>query len=90
MILFNIGKMSTLLMWLPVVWNLLLPLPAPWDYYVMVFGVIMFAVHFLEWLVVYGKLKARGHGGMMDMVMVILVGLFHWLPIVKQPELSGE
>ncbi len=86
--LFYIGKLSTLLMWVPVIWNLLLPFPAPWDYYVMIFSVILFGAHFLEWLVVYGKLKARGRGGLMDMVMVLLVGFFHWLPIVKQPEKS--
>jgi len=33
---------------------------------------------------VQGKLRAHDKAGIMDAVMVILVGFFYWLPIFKQ------
>ena len=47
-------------------------------------GVFVFFAHLGELLLVQGKLRACGKAGIMDAVMVILVGFFYWLPIFQQ------
>lgn len=81
---FSVGSKLTLGFWvLPLAG--LLHLLGDWSSFFVTLGVIILAAHVLELVWKYGALKARGRAGPMDIVMVLLLGLFYWMPILKQP-----
>lgn len=82
---FSVGKLLTLGFWLLPVGGLLKLFGEPWDGYFVIAGMVILLVHMLELALNYGKLKAKGRAEPMDVIMVLLVGLFHWVPILREP-----
>lgn len=82
----TIGKFLTLGFWALPLLALFGLLGEPWNQYMLWAGVFVFFAHLGELLLIQGKLRARDSAGIMDAVMVILVGFFYWLPIIKQPK----
>jgi uncharacterized protein YhhL (DUF1145 family) len=82
---FLIGKLATLGFWILPVLALLGVFGPPWDHRLLAIAFVIFLAHLGELVFVFGKLKAAGRAEMLDVVMVILVGLFHWLPIIRKP-----
>ena len=80
----TLGKYLTLGFWALPLLALFGALGEPWSQYMLWAGVFVFFAHLGELLLVQGKLRACGKGGIMDAVMVILVGFFYWLPIFQQ------
>jgi uncharacterized protein YhhL (DUF1145 family) len=80
----TLGKYLTLGFWALPLLALFGALGEPWNQYMLWAGVFVFFAHLGELLLVKGKLRACGKAGIMDAVMVILVGFFYWLPIFQQ------
>ena len=79
----TVGKYLTLGLWVLPVLVLCGVLDSPLDYYVLWGTALLFFAHVGELLIVQGKLKNHGRNTSIDGLMVILVGLFHWVPIVR-------
>jgi len=80
---FAMGKWLTLGFWVLPIGALLGLFGAPWDGYFIIAGGVILVAHVLELGLNFGKLKAVGRADTMDVVMVLLVGLFHWMPILR-------
>jgi uncharacterized protein YhhL (DUF1145 family) len=70
--------------WVAFVVNLVMPFPGEWNTGVLYIGLGLLAVHFIEFILVFKKLKALGHTSVKDFVLVLLVGLFHWMPLLRK------
>ena len=81
---FSIGKILTLGFWVLPILALLGVFPSSWNDIILIIAAVIFVAHLGELALFYGKLKAKGHGELSDVVMVILVGLFHWMPLLKE------
>ncbi len=81
---FTIGKLLTLGFWILPLLALLGVFAPPWDYRLLAIAFVIFLAHLGELIFVHGKLRAAGRAETRDIVMVILVGLFHWVPILRQ------
>ena len=81
---FTLGKYLTLGFWVLPLLALFGALGEPWNQRMLWAGVFFFFAHLGELIMVQGKLRAHDKAGIMDAVMVILVGFFYWLPIFKQ------
>lgn len=80
---FSTGKWLTLGFWVLPIGGLLGLFDEPWDGYFVIAGAVILIAHALELALNFGKLKAIGRTDTMDVVMVLLVGLFHWMPILR-------
>ncbi len=80
---FSLGKWLTLGFWVLPIGGLLGLFDEPWDGYFVIAGAVILIAHALELALNFGKLKAIGRTDTMDVVMVLLVGLFHWMPILR-------
>ncbi len=69
--------------WLVFLVNLLMPIGgeevAQW---ILRIGVVLLVIHALELAVVYKSLKKIERTSAVDVVWVLLVGLFHWKPLL--------
>lgn len=70
--------------WLAFLLNLVMPFPGSWNPGVLYVGLALLAIHFLEFIVMFTKLKAVNHTSAKDFVLVMLVGLFHWMPLIRK------
>lgn len=82
---FTIGKWLTLGFWLLPLLALFGVFAPPWDLYLLKIGFVILLVHLIELVFVYGGLRTLGRAEVVDLVMVMLVGLFHWVPILRNP-----
>ena len=46
-------------------------------------GIVILALHVIELVFVYGKLKSIGRSSMKDMLSVLAFGLLFWWPLLK-------
>ena len=46
-------------------------------------GMVILALHVIELVFVYGKLKSIGRSSMKDMLSVLAFGLLYWRPLLK-------
>lgn len=79
-----IGKIGTLAFWILPVLALAGVFAPPWGYGILAAAFLLFAAHVVEFISVHGKLRAVGRDQTFDIVMVLLVGFFHWLPILRR------
>lgn len=79
-----IGKLAMLGFWILPVLAVLGIFAPPWDYRLLAIAFVILLAHLGELVFVFGKLKAAGRAEALDVVMVILVGLFHWVPILRK------
>lgn len=80
----TIGKLLTLGFWILPLLALLGVFAPPWDFRLLAIAFVIFVAHLGELVFVHGKLRTAGRAETSDIVMVILVGLFHWVPILRQ------
>jgi putative membrane protein len=81
---FTIGKLLTLAFWILPLLALLGVFAPPWDYRLLAIAFVILLAHLGELAFVHGKLRTAGRAETTDILMVILVGLFHWMPILRK------
>ncbi|GMU46210.1 MAG: DUF1145 domain-containing protein [Pseudomonadales bacterium] len=81
---FTIGKWLTLGFWLLPLLALFGVFAPPWDFRLVALGFVILIAHLLELVFVYGGLRTAGRAEVIDLVLVMLVGLFHWVPILRR------
>ncbi len=80
----KINKVALLIFWLAFVVNLFVPLGDAASVWVMRIGVALLAIHALELVFVFKGLKRIERTTPADMVWVLLIGLFHWKPLLSK------
>lgn len=81
---FTVGKWLTLGFWILPLLALFGVFASPWDLYLLKIGFVILIAHLLEVVFVYGGLRTAGRAEAVDIVLVMLVGLFHWVPILRR------
>ncbi len=80
----KINKYALLGFWLAFAINLFMPLGGEIGTWVMRIGLALLAIHALEMVFVYKGLKRIDRATPVDFVWVLLVGLFHWKPLLSK------
>ena len=70
--------------WIAFLVNLAMPFPDDVNKVVLYVGLVLLAIHLLEFFIVFKKLKAVDCITVKDFVLVLLVGLFHWVPLLRK------
>lgn len=83
----GLGKLLTLLFWLVVLVNLLIPFINPLHLLVNMAGALLAVIHFLEALLCFRSLKGRAHPWR-DRLKILLFGVFH-LQTIPAPAVPG-
>ncbi|MEH6347183.1 MAG: DUF1145 domain-containing protein [Bermanella sp.] len=81
---FKMNIYGLMLFWLVFVVNIFMPLGETAGLWIMRIGVALLVAHALELAVVYKRLHKIDRTKPMDIVWVLLVGLFHWTPLLKK------
>ena len=81
---FKMNIYGLVLFWLAFVVNIFMPLGEVAGLWIMGIGVALLFAHALELAVVYKRLQKVDRTKPMDIVWVLLVGLFHWVPLLKK------
>lgn len=85
MTLFNtVNRLALYAFWVVFVVNFVMPLFATEINYIFYVGLGLLVIHALEFALVFNRLKQRGRAGFSDFAAVLLVGLFHWMPILRR------
>ena len=77
------NKVVLLIFWLGFAVNFFVPFidtELPW---ILWSGLAMFAVHALELMVMFKKLREAGHASIKNSLMVLLFGILHWRPLLR-------
>ena len=74
---------SFILIWVLFSLNLTATLFGSVNLLVYWIGITLIAVHFLELLLVFGKLKSKGHGAKKIILSVLAFGVLYWRPLLK-------
>ena len=82
----SLGKFSTLGLWVLPLLALIGVFSSEWNHNILWVTVAIFFAHLGELVVIQGKLKMHDRDTIQDGLMVILVGFFHWLPIIKKAD----
>ena len=85
-IFLTIGKFSTLGLWVFPLLALIGVFSPEWNHNILWIAVAIFFAHLGELIGIQGKLKMNDRDTIHDGLMVILVGFFHWLPILKKAQ----
>ncbi len=83
----GLGKLLTLLFWLVVLVNLLMPFINPLHLLVNVAGALLAVIHFLEALLCFRSLRGRAHPWR-DRLKILFFGVFH-LQTIPAPAVQG-
>ncbi|ROM70223.1 hypothetical protein BK654_28220 [Pseudomonas brassicacearum] len=86
-VFWGLGRLLTLLFWLVVLVNLIMPFVYPLHGLVNIAGAMLLAVHLLELLFFRASFRGRPSPGR-DRLRVLLFGLFHLQTIPTAPEAS--
>lgn len=70
--------------WLVFLANLLMPIGETASEWIMRIGVALLVIHALELAVVFKGLKKIDRTSPVDIIWVLLVGLFHWKPLLSK------
>ncbi|WP_434628836.1 DUF1145 domain-containing protein [Pseudomonas sp. Z1-14] len=82
-----LGRVLTLLFWLVVLVNLVMPFVHPLHLLVNLAGVSLLAIHLLELLLFRARFRGRPAPGR-DRLRVLLFGIFHLQTLPTAPEAS--
>ncbi|WLG97020.1 DUF1145 domain-containing protein [Pseudomonas sp. FP198] len=82
-----LGRLLTLLFWLVVLVNLVMPFVHPLHLLVNLAGVSLLAIHLLELLLFRARFRGRPAPGR-DRLRVLLFGIFHLQALPTAPEAS--
>lgn len=80
----NFNRAVGLLLLTAFIINLVMPFPGAWGPGVLKVGLVLLAVHTLEFIIVYKKLKAIGRATAADLFWTLLIGFVHWKPLLKK------
>lgn len=69
--------------WLLFIINTLMPFDGYWGLSIMAVGVLIMTLHLAELAVVYQRLVVVGRADRRDVVGVLLFGVLHWLPLLR-------
>ncbi|WP_210643135.1 MULTISPECIES: DUF1145 domain-containing protein [unclassified Pseudomonas] len=86
-VFWGLGRLLTLLFWLVVLVNLILPFVHPLHLLVNFAAALLLAVHLLELLLFRASFRGRPSPGR-DRLRVLLFGIFHLQTIPTAPEAS--
>ncbi|KHK61382.1 MULTISPECIES: DUF1145 domain-containing protein [Pseudomonas] len=86
-VFWGLGRLLTLVFWLVVLVNLLLPFVHPLHVLVNLAGALLLAVHLLELLLFRAQFRGRPAAGR-DRFRVLLFGIFHLQTLATAPEAS--
>lgn len=86
-VFWGLGRLLTLLFWLVVLVNLIMPFVHPLHLLVNFAGALLLAVHLLELLLFRASFRGRPSPGR-DRLRVLLFGIFHLQTIPTAPEAS--
>ncbi len=70
--------------WLAFLVNIAMPFNEPWGGSVMNVGLALLAIHLLELVLVYRKLKLIERAKPIDLCWVMLLGILHWRPLLRK------
>lgn len=70
--------------WVAFLVNLVMPFPGDYNTGVLYIGLGLLVVHLLEFFIVFKRLKDVNRVTPKDFVLVMLVGLFHWVPLLRK------
>jgi len=70
--------------WLVFLANLLMPIGEEASQWILRIGVALLVIHVLELAVVFKGLKKIDRTSPIDIIWVLLVGLFHWKPLLSK------
>lgn len=77
------------LFWLAFAVNLVAPLAGTTGEWINNIGLLLIAVHILELVINYKKLKAINHASAKDLLLIILFGTLYWKPLLAQHQTKG-
>ena len=80
----NLNRAVGLLLLAAFIINLVMPFPGAWGSGVLKVGLVLLAVHTLEFVIMYKKLKAIGRATAADLFWTLLLGFVHWKPLLKK------
>ncbi|MCP2070807.1 UNVERIFIED_ORG: putative membrane protein [Pseudomonas lini] len=86
-VIWGLGRLLTLLFWLVVLVNLIIPFVHPLHLLVNFAGALLLAVHLLELLLFGASFRGRPSPGR-DRLRVLLFGIFHLQTLPTAPEAS--
>ncbi|MGE8148147.1 DUF1145 domain-containing protein [Pseudomonas frederiksbergensis] len=86
-VFWGLGKLLTLLFWLVVLVNLLIPFINPLHLLVNMAGALLAVIHFLEALLCFRSLRGRAHPWR-DRLKILFFGVFH-LQTIPAPAVPG-
>ena len=70
--------------WVAFLVNLVMPFPGDFNAGVLYIGLGLLVVHLLEFFIVFKRLKDVNRVTPKDFLLVMLVGLFHWVPLLRK------
>jgi uncharacterized protein YhhL (DUF1145 family) len=83
--IFNqLNKIGLYAFWVDFIVNLIAPFSGEWGASVLYIGLGLLVVHLIEYALVFKRLKSIDKTSPKDFVMVMLVGLFYWVPLLKK------
>ena len=83
--MFNqMNKIALYGFWVAFIVNLIMPFSGDWGVGILYIGLGLLAIHLVEYILVFKKLKNIDKTTPKDFVLVMLVGLFHWVPLLKK------
>ena len=85
-VFWGLGKLLTLLFWLVLLVNLLIPFVHPLHLLVNLAGSVLAGLHLLEALLCYRSLRGRAHPWL-DRLKIVIFGVFH-LQTIPAPTAS--
>lgn len=86
-VFWGLGKLLTLLFWLVVLVNLLMPFINPLHLLVNLAGALLAVIHVLEALLCFRSLRGRAHPWR-DRLKILFFGVFH-LQTIPAPAVQG-
>jgi len=82
--LIMINKALFLALFVVFLVNILMPFDNPAGQWIMWVGLGILAIHILELLVMYKKLRAGGHLTAKNVIWILIAGILHWKPLLRE------
>ncbi len=83
--MFNtVNRYLILAFWVVFTVNIITPIGGSWSSNIMNVGLILILIHTIEFAVMYKGLKLIGRATPIDFVWVLLLGVFHWRPLLRK------
>lgn len=70
--------------WVVFAINIATPLGGSWSSNIMNVGLILLVIHTIEFAVMFKGLKLIGRATPVDFFWVMLLGVFHWRPLLRK------